>query len=49
MSWEEFVTERIITPLNMDNTYASIYEMENKANLASPHSSDTGELVVLPD
>ena len=49
MSWEEFVTKRIIRPLGMDNTYASIYEIEDKSNLASPHSSDSGELVVLPD
>ncbi len=49
MNWEEFVTQRIIRPLDMDNTYASIYEIEDKSNLASPHSSDTGQLVVLPD
>ncbi len=49
MSWEEFVTKRIMNPLKMDNSYASIYEMKDKSNLASPHSSDTGELVVLPD
>ena len=49
MSWEEFVTQRIIQPLGMDNTYASIYEIDDKSNLASPHSSDSGELVVLPD
>ena len=48
-SWEEFVTNRIIRPLDMDNTYASIYEIKDKSNLASPHSSDSGELVVLPD
>ena len=49
MSWEKFVTQRIIRPLDMDNTYASIYEIKDKGNLASPHSSDTGQLVVLPD
>ena len=49
MSWEDFVSQRIIRPLGMDNTYASIYEIEDKSNLASPHSSDTGELIELPD
>ncbi len=49
MPWEEFVTKRIFEPLQMDNTYPSLAAMKDRKNLASPHSSETGELVLLPD
>jgi len=49
MSWEEFITKRILEPLQMDNTYASLDRMTDMSNLASPHDSNTGELKALPN
>ncbi|MEN8125805.1 MAG: serine hydrolase [Bacteroidota bacterium] len=44
MSWEEFVENRIMQPLNMDNTYGSLSRIKNKNNLATPHSTETGKI-----
>ncbi|HRH47033.1 MAG TPA: serine hydrolase domain-containing protein, partial [Pyrinomonadaceae bacterium] len=49
MSWEDFVTKRILIPLKMDKTVASIDRLKDTSNLATPHSSDTGKLTLLPD
>ena len=49
MSWEDFISERIFQPLNMDNSYPSLEAIKNKSNLASPHNSADGELIVLPN
>jgi hypothetical protein len=49
MSWEDFITERIFQPLNMDNSYASLDRIKDKKNLAKPHDSNSGALKVLPD
>jgi CubicO group peptidase (beta-lactamase class C family) len=48
MSWEEFVTKRIMKPLNMDHTYASLSLDKDKRNLAIPHSTDTGTIKTIP-
>ncbi|MGJ8593486.1 MAG: serine hydrolase [Aquaticitalea sp.] len=48
MSWEQFITTRILEPLQMDNTYASIELMKDKANLASPHNTASGDYKELP-
>ncbi len=47
MSWEEFVTEKILKPLEMQHTYASINDMKDKSNLALPHANTDSTLVVL--
>ncbi|MEN8185976.1 MAG: serine hydrolase [Bacteroidota bacterium] len=44
MSWEEFVENRIMQPLNMDNTYGSLSRIKDKSNLATPHSTETGKI-----
>lgn len=49
MSWEEFISERIFQPLNMDNSYAALDKIKDKSNLAKPHDSNSGTLKVLPD
>ncbi|WP_452232027.1 serine hydrolase [Lacinutrix sp. MEBiC02595] len=49
MTWEAFIQERIFKPLNMDNSYASLKQVTDKSNLASPHNTVNGKLKVLPD
>jgi CubicO group peptidase (beta-lactamase class C family) len=46
MTWEAFVKSRILEPLKMDNTYSSLSQMKDKSNLALPHNSGSGTLVV---
>ena len=48
MSWEEFITKRIIEPLQMDNTYSSILHVKDRSNLAMPHTTGKGAIRVLP-
>ena len=47
MSWEEFVTTRILEPLKMEHTYASIDLMKDKNNLAFPHANSDSTLNIL--
>jgi CubicO group peptidase (beta-lactamase class C family) len=49
MSWEDFIQQRILNPLQMDNTSPSLNRIKNRNNLASAHDSNSGELKVLPD
>ena len=49
MSWEDFIQQRIFRPLQMDQSFTSLDRIKDKSNLAAPHNSETGELVVLPD
>ncbi|HEX5154539.1 MAG TPA: serine hydrolase [Parafilimonas sp.] len=42
MPWEQFVQTRILEPLQMKNSYASLAGMKDKTNLATPHSTSTG-------
>lgn len=37
MSWEEFVKQKIILPLQLDDTYCSYYFIDDKQNVADPH------------
>jgi CubicO group peptidase (beta-lactamase class C family) len=48
-SWEDFVKERIFTPLNMDKSVTSITQITDRKSLASPHANKNGKLLVLPD
>jgi len=43
MSYEEFVQKRIITPLQMNNTYVGSL-LKDKNNLALPHSTESGTI-----
>jgi len=49
LTWEKFIKTRIMKPLHMDNSYPSLEAIKNKSNLASPHNSADGELIVLPN
>ncbi|RAJ32976.1 serine hydrolase [Pedobacter cryoconitis] len=44
MSWEKFVQSRIIKPLGMEHSYASLALMKDKSNLAMPHAANFGKL-----
>ncbi|MGY0035574.1 serine hydrolase domain-containing protein [Pedobacter sp. NJ-S-72] len=44
MSWGEFVQSRIIKPLDMEHSYASLALMKDKSNLAMPHTEENGTL-----
>jgi len=49
MTWEAFIQKRIFTPLKMDGSYPSLTQIENKRNLASPHTTSKGGMEVLPN
>jgi CubicO group peptidase (beta-lactamase class C family) len=46
-SWEEFVRERIFTPLGMSHTNASTAELVAAGDVATPHAMADGKLVPL--
>ena len=41
MTWETFITKRIIEPLQMDNTFAGLDYVKDRSNLAIPHDTNT--------
>lgn len=47
-SWEEFVKERIMDPLHMDNSYTLPPGMIESENLATPHLAENGVLRTIP-
>lgn len=48
MSWEIFIEKRIMQPLQMKNSSASVSGIKNKSNLASPHSAESGDIKTIP-
>lgn len=44
MTWEQFIQQRIFTPLQMDNSYACLKMIPNTSNLAFPHDDASGKL-----
>ena len=48
VTWEEFIETNIMEPLEMDNSYPSLLLMKDKSNVAMPHSTETGEIRVIP-
>ena len=44
MSYEEFVQKRIMVPLQMENSFASMKAMKDQNNIASPHTTTTGKI-----
>ena len=48
MSWEEFVEARIMRPLGMDNSAASINRLKDKSNVIDAHVPVDGVLQVVP-
>ncbi|TVQ67558.1 MAG: serine hydrolase [Balneolaceae bacterium] len=47
-SWDDFVTERIFTPLGMDRSNTSVTQIADDENAAWPHQEIDGELVTIP-
>lgn len=43
--WEEFVETRIMQPLGMERSAGTFSQLDDKTNLAMPHSSESGEMV----
>jgi CubicO group peptidase (beta-lactamase class C family) len=48
MTWEAFIESRIFEPLGMDNSYASLASIKDTSNLSASHSTETGEIRVIP-
>lgn len=48
LSWENFLTEKILKPIGMDNTVLSIQEMEKMKNHSLPYSRVEGEIKQVP-
>jgi CubicO group peptidase (beta-lactamase class C family) len=46
-SWEDFVEQKIMQPLGMKETAASIYRLKDKSNSIRPHAPVDGNLQVL--
>ena len=44
MSWEKFIQTRILDPLQMNQSFSSLGAMQDKTNLATPHSTETGKI-----
>lgn len=49
MTWEKFIQTRILNPLTMNNSFSSLEAIQDKSNLASPHKTVNGKLIVLPN
>ena len=46
-SWEDFVEQRLMRPLGMTKTAASLYRLKDKTNAVRPHAPVDGKLQVL--
>lgn len=44
LSWEEFIEKRIMKPLNMGQSSASIGRLKDRSNLISPHAPVNGKV-----
>lgn len=47
-TWDEFVHERIFSPLDMNRSSTSIKELANYENIASPHIEQDGKVKAIP-
>lgn len=47
MSWEKFIQTKILTPLQMNNSFPSLDEVRDSTKLATPHSIETGTMKTL--
>lgn len=48
LSWEEFIEQKIMRPLNMNASAASITRLKNSENMVHPHVPVNGKLQVVP-
>ncbi|MBD8489700.1 serine hydrolase [Echinicola sp. CAU 1574] len=46
-TWEQFISERIFTPLQMDHSFASYTFIKDKSNVASPHLSNDKQITLV--
>jgi CubicO group peptidase (beta-lactamase class C family) len=44
MTWEDFIEKRMMQPLNMTQSVASIFRLKNKSNIISPHAPVNGKI-----
>lgn len=44
VSWEKFVQTRIMEPLQMNNSSCSLDALKDRANVATPHSTEGGKI-----
>jgi CubicO group peptidase (beta-lactamase class C family) len=47
MPWEEFISKRIFSPLQMNHSYSSVLQVRDKTNLAMPHANKQGVLQLI--
>lgn len=47
MSWEDFIEKRIMQPMNMSKSAASIYRLKDKANIINAHAPIEGKVQVI--
>jgi CubicO group peptidase (beta-lactamase class C family) len=47
-SWEKYVTDNILTPLGMTNTYMNTDKLPLRSNVAQPHNNLYGPLTTIP-
>ena len=41
LSWDNFIKTRILKTLNMDNSYSLVTNIDDRSNVAQPHSTET--------
>ena len=47
-SWDDFVKDRIFTPLGMTNTFTGVAALKKGKDVATPHNTLSGKLEALP-
>ncbi|MDD5570855.1 MAG: serine hydrolase [Bacteroidales bacterium] len=47
-SWDDFIKERILIPLEMKRTTTSINDFKNLKNIATPHTILNGKVITIP-
>src|ERR1019366_1136554 len=47
-SWDDFVRDRIFTPLGMTNTFTDVAALKKGRDVATPHNDFSGRLEALP-
>ena len=48
LTWEAFIESRIFEPLGMENSHASLASITDTSNLSASHSTETGEMRIIP-
>lgn len=47
-SWDEFIREKLLLPLNMNRTTTTMDELQTRKNVAMPHIVKESQLIVIP-